>query len=161
MIRIGVTLLFIGVAGYLGYVYIIRQKELLEATKLDIVNIKVKRLSFTDAELILVLRVVNKSGLKLTVTKQHYTAYINDTYIADIVNTEDVVLSPRSSISTEMLVTFNPLEFLGAGYKIVSNINLATLKLKIKGKLTVKSGLAAINNIPLEYEIGVDKIMNK
>jgi len=139
-------------------IYAWRQAQQLYHAIYTIAGIIVKNVSLYDINFTLLLKIENKGGLSVDVTKQSYDVFVNKMFVAHIeypsaeqlqacANSADITackkkyitrIAHNESSTMPLNVQFNPADLLKAGMQNINTIlsNQQDVIINIKGKLT-------------------------
>lgn len=107
---------------------------------------------FNKVDITLLIKLKNDSDISFSVKKQYYEVFFNDFKVSVVKSDKVIEVPAKSTITIPVSVIFNPKDFLKAGVKNLTEIvtDSSKIKIKTKGKLSVKLGLLTIPNIPIE-----------
>ena len=151
-------LIGLGGLGLGSFLYYRRQLALLYNFKWNVEDVKVKKLSLSDTQLIVTMGIVNDADISFTLTGYNFDISIDGKTIANISNKDINVIIPRNSkpASINFLVSMNPKEM---GLKnIVSQLLRTSTRtdIKIKGTTSVKMGLFTFRKFPIEVDYMIE-----
>lgn len=147
-IIVGGTVL--AVAGIVGYLF--REFNKLYNSCYAVVGAVIHDFSLTNVRLTLFVKIENTSDISLTIDKQFYDVYFNDMQVATFSTSEPMRLTSNSDKTFPIEVQFDPTDLLKQGVKNISGLikNRENLEIKVKGILSVKAGIARVDDLFFE-----------
>lgn len=145
------------IAGAIGLVTITGAFAYLQYTKLrdftlKVKNIAIKTISAKVLAFDLFLYFENKSGADFTIVTQNYDVYVNDVFIAKIVNTSPNKVKAKSTSEIGVNVSLSPADIakkIGSG---AIDLLMSPENIKIRVECEMKAKLWVINgNIKTTY----------
>ena len=151
--------LIVGVVGLVGYLG--KQFHTLYNSCYAVVGAVIHKFSLDDVRITLMVRIENKSDLTVKLTKQHYNVYINNMQVASFYNENPVKLVSHSTQTLPIDVNFNPSDLLKKGITNITDLlgDKSKLIIGIRGSLTITSGIAKVDNLPVETSMSLKEMM--
>lgn len=140
----------VAVAGVVTYLY--REFNKLYYSCYAIVGAIIHDFSLTNVRITLFIQIENTSDITVTVDKQFYDIFLNDMQVATFSSDTPMKLSSNSTKTFPVQVQFDPTDLLKKGVKNISGLikNRENLEVKVKGVLSVKAGIARVDDLFIE-----------
>lgn len=147
-------------------------------------GIIVKNISLSDINFTLLLKIENKGGISVDVTKQSYDVFVNNMFVmhVDYPSNDQLAACKALPISADrgackdkyitrihhnasdtvpINVQFNPSDKLKEGLQNLSVIvsNQKSVLITVKGKLTFSAGLVKMTDFPFEETLTLEDIV--
>ena len=154
-----------------GTYFVIRQRQLLAHTKVNIEHLSVSRKglpavttgrffefdikSFPNIGINVDLGVQNDTSFNFMVEKVSVDAFINNTKVTQVRRSQSIPVAKKAKSIVAFDFEFNLFEVLGA-----AAANIKNPAILLKGHLNVKTAIAAINYIPVNLQTTVKDLIS-
>lgn len=141
----------LGGAGYAVYRFYKKQAELLQQYSTQLTGIKVNGITKDKVDLVVKIRLYNKSKIEATVKKLFGQVIINNVNLGYFIQEQSFVVPAEGENDIPLNVVFSPGVLLGNIVNLISSAaQTKDLPIVIKGYASVKSGLFTIS-VPYSY----------
>jgi LEA14-like dessication related protein len=145
-----IALLIASAGGLLWYYR--RQKKLLLDYDRKLIGLKIVQLSADKTVINFIIRFTNKSDIEATINRMYSDLYVNDVYVGYLSDTRPMIIPAKGYSDIEAQISFSPILVLKNILTILlSSASLSTIRYKLKGYASIKSGLVSVS-VPFEYE---------
>ena len=160
---VGVTLLWgvFGGAAYAVY-WFYRQKSLASKTSIKYGKLELVDFDFPKISVNLFLKLMNESDIPLTVQGYEFDIFVNGKPLSTASWAGNVNVESGKSTLFPIRINLDLKQFAQSGLKslLVFMQNLKSpLGLLIKGKVSVKTSFATVNNLPVEQTFDLGKLL--
>jgi LEA14-like dessication related protein len=146
--QVGLGVVLLGIATY-TIVYFRKQAQLLKKSCFTFAGGVIHKLGLNDALITIMLRVKNLSDIDVKILNQNYDVLINDIYVTNIKNSQEVLLRAGTASILELNIQFSPMQLVKMGLKNIETLlfNKEKMLITIKSNLSVGSSFIFMNNI--------------
>ena len=115
---------------------------------------KVRKLSKNEVVIRIVFWVENPSDINMVVTRQKYDVLVNGWKVGEITNANPYRIDAQSKSYFPLDIRFDPKDIIRAGKANLTQIlnNPNSLRIRLKGRLTLVSGFFYVKGFPLDLD---------
>jgi LEA14-like dessication related protein len=161
-IKWGLGAVMVGLLGFTVH-YVMKQIQLLVNTEFTSVGTQINKINFSEINITLWWKVVNKSDIGLTLTNQIYDVYLNGKFVKKVGSSIPVTISPHADTRIPTYVVFTPKELLKVGFLNFANLltkeGRSKTVMEVKGSIDMKTSVFSVKNFPFEYADDMESMM--